>query len=64
MVQVQFKVRLLLDGRVLEPSHYSDVHICCPAVDKIVNHVYEINHMDDLLELSEAEQDEEPARLA
>lgn len=62
MVQlVQFKVRLILDGQVLEPSDYANVHICCPAVDKIVNYIYEINHMDDQLDLSKVDFDEEPA---
>ena len=61
MVQgMQFKVRLILDGQVLGPSDYAKVHICCPAVDKIVNHIYELNRMDDQLDLAEVDFDEEP----
>lgn len=56
---MQFNVRLFLDGQMLEPSDYSNVHICCPAVDKIVNHIYETNHMDDQLDLSGVDANED-----
>ena len=58
---MQFKVRLILDGQVLEPSDYSKVHICCRDVDKIVNHIYAINHMEDRLDLSDLDLDEDEA---
>ena len=38
--------------------------ICCPTVDKIVNHIYEVNHMDDQLDLEEVELDDEQASIA
>lgn len=54
---MQFKVRLFLDGQYIEPSDYAKVQICCPTVDKIVNRIYDINHMDDQICLDEAETD-------
>lgn len=56
---MQFKIRVYLDGQLIEPSMYKNVHICCSAVDKIVNHIYEINHMDDQLDLSDDDFDDE-----
>ena len=56
---MQFTVRLYLGGQMVEPSDYKNVHICCPTVDKIVNHIYEVNHMDDQLDLEEVELDDE-----
>lgn len=58
---MKLHVRLFLDGVMLEPSDCQKIHICCPAVDKIVNHIYELNHMDDRLDLSEVDFDEELA---
>ncbi len=56
MVQrMQFKVRLFLDGEYIEPSDYAKIQICSPTIDKIVNHIYDINHMDDQIDLEEFE---------
>ena len=38
---VEFKVRLFLDGQLLERDDYKNVQICSKAVDRIVNDVYE-----------------------
>ena len=50
---MQFKVRLFLDGQYIEPSDYAKVQIRCPTIDKIVNRIYDINHMDDQINLGE-----------
>lgn len=43
---MQFKVRLFLDNRYIEPSAYGAIQIRCPTVDRIVNHIYELAHGD------------------
>ncbi len=47
MVQpVVFKVRVFLDGELVEPSDYPKIVITSPAVDRIVNDIYETNIED------------------
>lgn len=47
MVQpVVFKVRVFLDGELVEPSDYPKIVITSPAVDRIVNDIYETNTED------------------
>ena len=58
---MRLKVRLYLSGQMVEPSDYKNVQICCPSVDRIVNHIYEVNHMDNQLDLSDVEFEDEPA---
>lgn len=42
MVQpVDFTVRVFLDDELVEPSDYSRLVITSPAVDRIVNDIYE-----------------------
>ncbi|MBR4655291.1 MAG: hypothetical protein IKO68_01665 [Oscillospiraceae bacterium] len=41
---MEFNVRLLLDGRQLDPADYAKVAISCRDIDMIVNHIYELNH--------------------
>ena len=47
MVQpVVFKVRVFLDGELVEPSDYPKIVIASPAVDRIVNDIYETSAED------------------
>ena len=47
MVQpVVFKVRVFLDGELVEPSDYPKIVIATPAVDRIVNDIYETSTED------------------
>ena len=42
MVQpVEFKVRIMIDGKLVEPSDYPKVVIANQTVDRIVNDVYQ-----------------------
>ena len=38
---MKFKVRIMIDGKLVEPSDYPKVVIANQAVDRIVNEVYE-----------------------
>jgi len=47
MVQpVDFKVRIFLGGELVEPSDYPKIVITSPAVDRIVNDIYETSADD------------------
>ncbi len=38
---MKLKVRLFLDGKPIDPSEYNKIIITCPAVDRIVNDIYD-----------------------
>lgn len=41
-----FKVRVFLDGELVEPSNYPKIVITSPTVDRIVNDIYETSAED------------------
>ena len=43
---MELKVRIFVDGTLVEPSEYKSIIIANPSVDKIVNDVYEKNKED------------------
>lgn len=43
---MDFKVRIFLDGELVEPSDYSKVVITSQTVDRIVNDIYETSVED------------------
>ena len=54
---MEFKVRLFLDGRQIDPADYAKVVISCRDVDMIVNHIYDVNHSEE----PETTEEPEPA---
>ncbi len=38
---MEYKVRIFIDGKLVEPSDYPKIFICNKTVDRIVNDVYE-----------------------
>ncbi len=46
---MEFKVRLFLGDRLIDPSDYDKVIINCPDVDRIVNDIYERNQRRPLM---------------
>ena len=42
-----FRVRLMLDGEPIPPTDYGGVVIAAPAVDRIVNAIYEADAQPD-----------------
>jgi hypothetical protein len=54
----EIKVHLYLGGKLLDPSDYDKVFICCKEVDWIVNDIYERN-MRSLRLLNPTEQERE-----
>ncbi len=57
---MEFKVRLFLDERYIDPSEYPTIKISSPVIDRIVNHIYDVNHMDDQIDYSEIELTTDP----
>lgn len=56
---MEFKVRLYLDGKLIDPSDYSKVVISSRNIDRIVNRIYNLS-LDGQLDVgSETETDEE-----
>lgn len=60
---MEFKVRLFLDGRQIDPADYPKVMISCRDIDMIVNHIYDVNHSTEPEEAEEAEMEETPTML-
>ena len=50
---MSLKVRLFLDGELIEPSQYSQVQIVSKTIDRIVNDVYTKSSEDKQLEKRE-----------
>ena len=50
---MSLKVRLFLDGELIEPSQYSQVQIVSKTIDRIVNDVYTKSSEDQQLEKRE-----------
>lgn len=50
---MSLKVRLFLDGELIEPSQYSQVQIVSKTIDRIVNDVYTKSSKDQQLEKRE-----------
>jgi hypothetical protein len=38
---MEYKVNVFFDGKLVEPSDYPKIFISCPAVDRIVNAIYD-----------------------
>ncbi len=38
---MEYKARIFIDGKMVEPSDYPKIFICSKTVDRIVNDVYE-----------------------
>ncbi len=57
---MEFKVRLFLDGKLIDPSDYSKVVISSRNIDRIVNRIYNLSLDGQLDEEPEATIDEEP----
>lgn len=55
---MEFKVRLFLDGQLLERDDYKNVQICSKAVDRIVNDVYEKRRPDQTAILNEPSEED------
>lgn len=61
---MEFKVRLFLGDRLLDPSDYSKVYIHCKDIDRIVNDIYERNlrwRLENGLPPPMEEDDDEPS---
>ena len=50
---MSLKVRLFLDGELIEPSQYSQVQIVSKTIDRIINDVYTKSSEDQQLEKRE-----------
>lgn len=44
---MEFKVRVFIDGTLIEPSDYQKVVIANQMIDRIVNDVYQTSMEDD-----------------
>ncbi|MDO4983197.1 MAG: hypothetical protein Q4E35_06545 [Eubacteriales bacterium] len=43
-----FKVRLFADGNMVKPEDYSKIRITAPAVDRIVNSIFDAESQKEL----------------
>lgn len=57
---MEFKVRLFLDGKLIDPSDYSKVVISSRNIDRIVNRIYNLSLDGQLDAEPESAMDEEP----
>lgn len=57
---MEFKVRLFLDGKLIDPSDYSKVVISSRNIDRIVNRIYNLSLDGQLDAEPESVMDEEP----